>query len=110
MFCPFPVQSANASDILRRSFWYLQKNGVPFSELVLGFGEWPHLDTELLSKVCTGPLLDIPVRVCNVVFSGSVGLLFYPCRDAMGQSSGDEDEEAKHFSTQTFREPLHLPR
>ncbi|KAF8987235.1 sodium-potassium ATPase [Cyathus striatus] len=29
------------------SFWYLQKNGVPFSNLVLGFGNWPGLDNEL---------------------------------------------------------------
>ncbi|KAG9084053.1 hypothetical protein FRC06_004255 [Ceratobasidium sp. 370] len=32
------------------SFWYLQRNGVPFSDLVLGFGNWPTLDAEKLSK------------------------------------------------------------
>ncbi|KAG8735312.1 hypothetical protein FRC10_010750 [Ceratobasidium sp. 414] len=32
------------------AFWYLQRNGVPFSDLVLGFGNWPTLDTEKLSK------------------------------------------------------------
>ncbi|CEL53522.1 sodium/potassium-transporting ATPase subunit alpha [Rhizoctonia solani AG-1 IB] len=32
------------------SFWYLQRNGVPFSDLVLGFGDWPTLDNEKLSK------------------------------------------------------------
>ncbi|OCH96530.1 sodium-potassium ATPase [Obba rivulosa] len=30
------------------SFWYLQRKGVPFSSLVLGFGNWPGLDDELL--------------------------------------------------------------
>ncbi|PIL32102.1 transporter [Ganoderma sinense ZZ0214-1] len=30
------------------SFWYLQRNGVPFSHLVLGFGNWPGLTDELL--------------------------------------------------------------
>ncbi|TFK33627.1 sodium-potassium ATPase [Crucibulum laeve] len=29
------------------SFWYLQRNGVPFSNLALGFGNWPGLDNEL---------------------------------------------------------------
>ncbi|KAF8754621.1 cation transport ATPase (P-type) family [Rhizoctonia solani] len=32
------------------SFWYLQRNGVPFSDLVLGFGNWPTLDEEKLDK------------------------------------------------------------
>ncbi|KAF6760413.1 sodium-potassium ATPase [Ephemerocybe angulata] len=32
------------------SFWYLRRKGVPFSNLFLGFGTWPGLDTELLSK------------------------------------------------------------
>ncbi|KAG9074209.1 hypothetical protein FS749_014263, partial [Ceratobasidium sp. UAMH 11750] len=32
------------------SFWYLQRNGVPFSDLVLGFGNWPTLDAEKLNK------------------------------------------------------------
>ncbi|QRW07373.1 sodium/potassium-transporting ATPase subunit alpha [Ceratobasidium sp. AG-Ba] len=32
------------------SFWYLQRNGVPFSDLVLGFGDWPTLTTEKLNK------------------------------------------------------------
>ncbi|KAI0757131.1 sodium-potassium ATPase [Daedaleopsis nitida] len=32
------------------SFWYLQRNGVPFSSLALGFGNWPGLDNELLFK------------------------------------------------------------
>ncbi|KAF8714477.1 cation transport ATPase (P-type) family, partial [Rhizoctonia solani] len=32
------------------SFWYLQRNGVPFSDLVLGFGDWPTLDEEKLDK------------------------------------------------------------
>ncbi|KAH7338220.1 sodium-potassium ATPase [Rhizoctonia solani] len=32
------------------SFWYLQRNGVPFSDLVLGFGNWPTLDSEKLNK------------------------------------------------------------
>ncbi|KAG8712443.1 hypothetical protein FRC11_000131 [Ceratobasidium sp. 423] len=32
------------------SFWYLQRNGVPFSDLVLGFGNWPTLDNEKLNK------------------------------------------------------------
>jgi len=30
------------------SFWYLQRHGVPFSDLVLGFGTWPTLTDELL--------------------------------------------------------------
>ena len=33
-----------------RSFWYLQRNGVPFSNLILGFGDWPGLTDELLYK------------------------------------------------------------
>ena len=33
-----------------RSFWYLQRNGVPFSDLALGFGNWGSLDNELLFK------------------------------------------------------------
>ena len=33
-----------------RSFWYLQRNGVPFSNLILGFGNWPGLTDELLFK------------------------------------------------------------
>ncbi|KAI0936197.1 hypothetical protein AcV5_004394 [Taiwanofungus camphoratus] len=32
------------------SFWYLQRHGVPFSNLALGFGEWPGLDHELLLR------------------------------------------------------------
>lgn len=32
------------------AFWYLQRNGVPFSDLVLGFGNWPTLDAEKLNK------------------------------------------------------------
>ncbi|CAE7108182.1 unnamed protein product [Rhizoctonia solani] len=32
------------------SFWYLERNGVPFSDLVLGFGNWPTLDAEKLNK------------------------------------------------------------
>ncbi|KAG9123731.1 hypothetical protein FRC07_014132, partial [Ceratobasidium sp. 392] len=32
------------------SFWYLQRNGVPFSDLLLGFGNWPTLDAEKLNK------------------------------------------------------------
>lgn len=32
------------------SFWYLQKNGVPFSELVFKFGNWPTLTPELLNR------------------------------------------------------------
>ncbi|EMD41765.1 hypothetical protein CERSUDRAFT_90341 [Gelatoporia subvermispora B] len=30
------------------SFWYLQQKGIRFSNLVLGFGNWPGLDDELL--------------------------------------------------------------
>ena len=33
-----------------RSFWYLQRNGIPFSNLILGFGNWPGLTDELLFK------------------------------------------------------------
>ncbi|KAF9447587.1 sodium-potassium ATPase [Macrolepiota fuliginosa MF-IS2] len=32
------------------SFWYLQRHGVPFSNLALGFGNWPGLDNELLFR------------------------------------------------------------
>ncbi|CUA71243.1 sodium/potassium-transporting ATPase subunit alpha [Rhizoctonia solani] len=32
------------------SFWYLERNGVPFSDLFLGFGNWPTLDSEKLNK------------------------------------------------------------
>ncbi|KAI1791319.1 sodium-potassium ATPase [Ganoderma leucocontextum] len=32
------------------SFWYLQRNGVPFSNLILGFGNWPGLTDELLFR------------------------------------------------------------
>ncbi|KAI0762858.1 sodium-potassium ATPase [Fomes fomentarius] len=32
------------------SFWYLQRKGVPFSSLVLGFGDWAGLDDELLFR------------------------------------------------------------
>ncbi|KDQ57331.1 hypothetical protein JAAARDRAFT_194477 [Jaapia argillacea MUCL 33604] len=32
------------------SFWYLQRKGVPFSSLALGFGNWPGLDNELLFR------------------------------------------------------------
>ncbi|KAI0735310.1 sodium-potassium ATPase [Earliella scabrosa] len=32
------------------SFWYLQRNGVPFTNLALGFGDWPGLDDELLFR------------------------------------------------------------
>ncbi|KAL0952279.1 hypothetical protein HGRIS_006569 [Hohenbuehelia grisea] len=32
------------------SFWYLQRNGVPFSDLVLRFGDWPTLTPEKLNK------------------------------------------------------------
>ncbi|EUC60331.1 sodium/potassium-transporting ATPase subunit alpha [Rhizoctonia solani AG-3 Rhs1AP] len=32
------------------SFWYLERNGVPFSDLALGFGNWPTLDAEKLNK------------------------------------------------------------
>ncbi|RPD63077.1 sodium-potassium ATPase [Lentinus tigrinus ALCF2SS1-6] len=32
------------------SFWYLQRHGVPFSNLALGFGNWPGLDNELLYR------------------------------------------------------------
>ncbi|KAF8577540.1 sodium-potassium ATPase [Ramaria rubella] len=32
------------------SFWYLQRHGVPFSQLVLGFGNWPSLTDELLDR------------------------------------------------------------
>ncbi|KAL6302232.1 sodium-potassium ATPase [Sparassis latifolia] len=32
------------------SFWYLQTRGVPFSSLVLGFGNWPLLNNEELFK------------------------------------------------------------
>ena len=38
------------SAIFFRSFWYLQRNGVPFSNLILGFGNWPGLTDELLFK------------------------------------------------------------
>ncbi|KAF8603003.1 sodium-potassium ATPase [Ceratobasidium sp. AG-I] len=31
------------------SFWYLQRNGVPFSDLVFGYGKWPTLDEEKLN-------------------------------------------------------------
>ncbi|KAI0036987.1 sodium-potassium ATPase [Vararia minispora EC-137] len=30
------------------SFWYLQRHGVPFSSLALGFGNWPGLTNDLL--------------------------------------------------------------
>lgn len=32
------------------SFWYLQRNGVPFSSLALGFGNWPGLTDDLLFR------------------------------------------------------------
>ncbi|OBZ73885.1 Sodium/potassium-transporting ATPase subunit alpha [Grifola frondosa] len=32
------------------SFWYLQRHGVPFSNLALGYGNWPGLTDELLYK------------------------------------------------------------
>ncbi|EJF58252.1 sodium-potassium ATPase [Dichomitus squalens LYAD-421 SS1] len=32
------------------SFWYLHRNGVPFSNLILGFGNWPGLTDELLFR------------------------------------------------------------
>ncbi|EMD41764.1 hypothetical protein CERSUDRAFT_42386 [Gelatoporia subvermispora B] len=32
------------------SLWYLQRNGIPFSSLILGFGNWPGLDDELLFR------------------------------------------------------------
>ncbi|KAH8115708.1 sodium-potassium ATPase [Phellopilus nigrolimitatus] len=32
------------------AFWYLQRNDVPFSSLVLGFGNWPALTAEKLNK------------------------------------------------------------
>ncbi|KZS91530.1 sodium-potassium ATPase [Sistotremastrum niveocremeum HHB9708] len=32
------------------SFWYLQRQGIPFSELVLGFGNWPSLTAEDLNR------------------------------------------------------------
>ncbi|OBZ79410.1 Sodium/potassium-transporting ATPase subunit alpha-A [Grifola frondosa] len=32
------------------SFWYLRRQGVPFSNLALGFGNWPGLTDELLYK------------------------------------------------------------
>jgi sodium/potassium-transporting ATPase subunit alpha len=36
------------SECANRSFWFLQRRGVPFSSLVLGFGTWPGLTNDLL--------------------------------------------------------------
>jgi len=35
------------------SFWFLQRRGVPFSSLVLGFGNWPGLTDDLLFEAQT---------------------------------------------------------
>ena len=36
-----------------RSFWFLQRRGVPFSSLALGFGDWPGLTDGLLYEAQT---------------------------------------------------------
>lgn len=36
--------------IFSRSFWYLQRQGVQFSSLVLQFGNWPTLSSEDLNR------------------------------------------------------------
>ncbi|EMD41786.1 hypothetical protein CERSUDRAFT_90363 [Gelatoporia subvermispora B] len=36
--------------LFHASLWYLQRQGIPFSSLVLGFGNWPGLDDELLFR------------------------------------------------------------
>ncbi len=45
---PSLISSSDYAFHSYRSFWYLQRKGVPFSNLALGFGDWPGLTDELL--------------------------------------------------------------